>query len=49
MLAEIFILRLEALLRVAATGQATTTSSDARFVPMKLPRQGTPALTATAE
>ena len=42
MLAEIFILRLEALLRVAATGQ-TTTSSDVRFVPVKLPPpQGKP-------
>jgi hypothetical protein len=45
MLAEIFILRLEALLRVAATGQ-TTTSSDARFVPVKLPRKDKPERTA---
>jgi hypothetical protein len=41
MLAEIFMLRLEALLRVAATGQ-TTTASDARFVPVKLPLQAKP-------
>jgi hypothetical protein len=44
MLAEIFILRLEALLRVAATGQ-TTTASDARFVPVKLPRKDKPERT----
>jgi hypothetical protein len=41
MLAEIFIMRLEALLRVAASGQ-TTAASDARFVPVKLPREGKP-------
>jgi hypothetical protein len=45
MLAEIFILRLEALLRVAVTDQPTTTS-DARFVPVKLPREGKPERTA---
>src|ERR1700749_994590 len=45
MLAEIFILRLEALLRVAATGQ-TTTASDVRFVPVKLPPQSKPERTA---
>jgi hypothetical protein len=44
MLAEIFILRLEALLRVAATGQ-TTTASDARLVPVKLPRKDKPERT----
>ncbi|HLH92843.1 MAG TPA: hypothetical protein VKX28_30835 [Xanthobacteraceae bacterium] len=42
MLAEIFILRLEALLRVAATGQTTTTASDVRFVPVKLLPPGKP-------
>jgi hypothetical protein len=41
MLAEIFILRLEALLRVAGAGQ-TTASSDTRFVPVKLQSQAQP-------
>jgi hypothetical protein len=45
MLAEVFILRLEALLRVAAAGQ-TTTASDTRFVPVKLPGHGNPERTA---
>jgi len=39
MLAEIFLVRLEMLLRVAAANSATTTS-DRRFVPLALPRQG---------
>ena len=46
MLAEIFILRLEALLRIATTGQSTTTSSDVRFVPVKLPPRGKPERSA---
>ena len=37
MLAEIFLLRLESILRATGTGQATT-SSDTRFVPMSLPK-----------
>jgi hypothetical protein len=37
MLAEIFIVRLEMQLRVAATNPAPT-SSDTRFVPVTLPR-----------
>jgi hypothetical protein len=42
MLAEIFIMRLETLLRVAAT-QTPPTSSDTRFVPIKPPpRETTP-------
>jgi hypothetical protein len=41
MLAEIFMLRLEALRRAAATDR-TTTPSDAPFVPVKLPRQDMP-------
>ena len=36
MLAEIFLIRLETLLRAANTN--TTTTSDTRFVPIKLPR-----------
>ena len=44
MLAEIFILRLEALLR--ATAGPTTTASDVRFVPMKPPRKEKPERTA---
>ena len=42
MLAEIFILRLETVLRVPGSSQ-TTTTSDTRFVPVTLPRQGEPA------
>jgi hypothetical protein len=41
MLAEIFIIRLEALLRSAAT-TTTTTASDTRFVPVTLPRPSKP-------
>ena len=41
MLAEIFIIRLEALLRTKATN-TTTTTSDARFVPITLPPPGKP-------
>ena len=37
MLAEIFMLRLEMQLRIAATN-AVMTSSDTRFVPVTLPR-----------
>jgi len=40
MLAEIFMVRLEMQLRIAATN-AVTTSSDTRFVPVKLPPDGT--------
>ena len=38
MLAEIFLIRLEMLLRVAASNSSATTS-DRRFVPFALPRQ----------
>jgi hypothetical protein len=38
MLAEIFIIRLETLLR-AAESNTTTTASDTRFVPIALPRE----------
>ena len=41
MLAEIFLLRIESILRANGTGQATT-SSDTRFVPMPVK----PALSA---
>jgi hypothetical protein len=41
MLAEIFILRLETLLRIP-TSSRTTTADDPRFVPVKLPREGQP-------
>jgi hypothetical protein len=41
MLAEIFIVRLEMQLRVAAAN-AGTTSSDKHFVPIALPRDVTP-------
>ncbi|HUI97467.1 MAG TPA: hypothetical protein VLX44_17055 [Xanthobacteraceae bacterium] len=41
MLAEIFIIRLEALLRSAAP-TTTTTASDTRFVPIALPRASKP-------
>jgi hypothetical protein len=41
MLAEIFIIRLEALLRSAATA-TTTTASDTRFVPIALPHPSKP-------
>jgi hypothetical protein len=39
MLAEIFLLRLEALQRAAGTNQSTT-SSDTRFVPVSQPKPG---------
>jgi len=40
MLAEIFIVRLEMQLRIAAAATSTvTTSSDRRFVPITLPRE----------
>ena len=42
MLAEIFIIRLEALLRAVASTTTTTTSSDTRFVPITLPRPSKP-------
>jgi len=45
MLAEIFMLRLEALLRASAANP-TTTASDVRFVPMKLPPKGKPERSA---
>jgi hypothetical protein len=38
MLAEIFLMRLEMLLRVAASNSASATS-DKRFVPITLPRE----------
>ena len=38
MLAEVFLMRLQMLLRVAASNSATATS-DTRFVPITLPRQ----------
>ena len=38
MLAEIYLVRLEMQLRVAATS-VSTTSSDKRFVPVTLPRE----------
>jgi hypothetical protein len=38
MFAEIFLLRLEALLRASAPNQPATTKSDPRFVPVTLPR-----------
>jgi len=41
MLAEIFIIRLEALLRATAAN-TTTTTSDTRFVPVTLPREKKP-------
>jgi hypothetical protein len=41
MLAEIFIMRLETLLRVTAAN-APPTSSDTRFVPIKLPPETPP-------
>jgi len=45
MLAEIFMLRLEALRR--DTAAPTTTASDVRFVPLKqLPPEGKPERTA---
>jgi hypothetical protein len=37
MLAEIFLLRLESLLRAAATNGSASRVSDPRFVPMALP------------
>jgi hypothetical protein len=45
MLAEIFIMRLETQLRIAAANAART-SSDSRFVPVTLPRE-TPRKTAS--
>jgi hypothetical protein len=40
MLAEIFMVRLEMQLRIAAAATSTvTTSSDRRFVPVNLPRE----------
>jgi len=41
MLAEIFLIRLEALLR-AATLNSPMTTSDRRFVPVTLPRESKP-------
>jgi hypothetical protein len=41
MLAEIFLVRLQMLLREAAARPATTVS-DTRFVPVTLPRPGKP-------
>ena len=41
MLAEIFMIRLETLLRTAA-GNMTTTQSDTRFVPIALPSEKKP-------
>jgi len=38
MLAEIFMLRLEALLRATAPKGPTAATSDTRFVPVALPR-----------
>jgi hypothetical protein len=38
MLAEIFLLRLQAMLRATAPAGSTTTASDPRFVPVTLPR-----------
>jgi hypothetical protein len=39
MLAEIFLLRLEAIARAAQSNGSTTTASDTRFVPVTLPRR----------
>jgi len=39
MLAEIFMLRLEAQSRVNQPNASTTTASDTRFVPIALPRR----------
>jgi hypothetical protein len=39
MLAEIYLVRLETLLRIAAT-QPNPVASDTRFVPIALPRPG---------
>jgi hypothetical protein len=39
MLAEIFLLRLQAMLRASASNGLTTTKSEARFVPITLPRE----------
>ncbi len=47
MLAEIYLVRLEMQLRVAAASTALP-SSDTRFVPVALPRQTTPAAHKTA-
>jgi len=41
MLAEIFMIRLEALLR-SAPSNTTTTQSDTRFVPIALPSEKKP-------
>jgi hypothetical protein len=41
MLAEIFVVRLETLRRVATSSQATTASNPC-FVPVKLPREDKP-------
>ena len=38
MLAEIFLLRLQTMLRASAANEPTPTKSDPRFVPMTLPR-----------
>jgi hypothetical protein len=47
MLAEIFIMRLEMQMRVAAAN-TTRTSSDSRFVPATLPRETAPKASPAA-